>query len=39
MTAMMNGVRSRPVIYKMNEEVTQILNLVIGLDSGQVSIL
>ena len=35
-TAMANGIRSRPVIFKKNLEVAQILNLVIVLDEGKV---
>ena len=38
-TAMSNGVRSRPAIFKRGEEIAQILNLVIGLDEGKISFL
>ena len=38
-TAMANGVRSRPAIFKRGTEVAQILNLVIGLDQGKIKFL
>ena len=36
-TAMSNGVRSRPAIFKRGEEIAQILNLVVGLEEGKIS--
>jgi len=36
-TAMANGVKSRPAVFKKNTEVAPILNLVIGLDKGTIS--
>ena len=38
-TAMANGQRSRPVVFKKGEAVAPILNLVIGLDKGKISLL
>ena len=39
MTAMANGVKSRQAVFKKNKEVAPILNLVVGLDKGKISIL
>lgn len=39
MTAMANGIRSRPAVFKKNLELAQILNLIIGIDEGKVSFL
>ena len=36
-TAMSNGVKSRPAVFKKNEELAPILNLVVGLDKGKIS--
>ena len=38
-TAMVNGVGSRPVIMKMGEEMAVILNLIVVLDEGKISAL
>ena len=38
-TAMANGVRSRPAIFKKDKEQAQIMNLVIGIDQGKVEYL
>ena len=38
-TAMSNGVKSRPTIFKRGTEVAQILNLVIGLEKGKIKFL
>ena len=38
-TAMANGVRSRPAIFKKDKEQAQIMNLVIGIDEGKVDFL
>ena len=37
MTAMANGQRSRPVVFKKGLEVAPILNLIVGLDQGKIS--
>lgn len=36
-TAMSNGIRSRPVVFKKDLHVAQILNLVVVLDEGKIS--
>ena len=36
-TAMSNGVASRPVIFRRGAKVAPILNLVINLDAGKVT--
>ena len=38
-TAMANGVGSRPVIMKMGKEMAIILNLIVVLDEGKISAL
>ena len=38
-TAMADGVASRPAIFKKNLEVALILNIVVGLDQGKISFL
>ena len=35
-TAMANGIRSRPVIMKMDESMAIILNLIVVLDKGKI---
>jgi len=38
-TAMSNGVKSRPVIFKKKTKVAQVLNLVVGMDRGKIDFL
>lgn len=39
LTAMSNGIKSRPVVFKKDLHIAQILNLVIGIDEGKISAL
>jgi len=38
-TAMSNGVTSRPAVFKKNLEQAPILNLVVGMESGKINLL